>query len=164
MNIILAGMPGSGKTTVSLLLGELLGFCVLDTDALIVERYGNISEIFAKHGEEYFRELESETVKRVSSLDNALISTGGGCLLREENVKRLKANGKIVYLKASLETLCNRLKGDSTRPLLQGDLNKNLQSLLQKRGEVYNSAADYVIDTDCLSPEEVSVKIKELII
>ncbi|MDE6504336.1 MAG: shikimate kinase, partial [Clostridia bacterium] len=119
MNIILAGMPASGKTTVSKELGKILGCKVVDTDALIVEKYGEINGIFQAFGEEYFRDKETETVKEVCTLENAVISLGGGCLLRQKNVELLKNSGKIIYLKTTLETLIERAKGDTSRPLLK---------------------------------------------
>lgn len=164
MNIILAGMPGCGKSTVSRILGKKLGFRVVDTDELIVEKYGAISEIFEKFGEECFRNFETQVVKDVASLDNLVISTGGGCLLREENRALFKSCGKIVFLRTGINTLSVRLEGDTSRPLLKGDMKGRLEKLMHERAPIYENSADIVIDTDNAAPEDVADKITELII
>ena len=161
MNIVLSGMPASGKTTVSKAL-EKLGKKVYDTDGEIVKEHGEITRIFADHGEEYFRNLESKTVEKLSALDGVVIATGGGCLLRQNNVALLKRSGKIVYLRARIETLLKRVEGDTTRPLLQGGAEEKIKKLYKERTPVYERAADIIIDTDGLSPEEIAQRITEL--
>lgn len=159
MNIILAGMPASGKTTVSALLGAALGRKVIDTDALIVEEHGEITQIFARYGEKYFRDLETEAVKKASSAENAVISTGGGCFLRENNALLFKRSGRIIYLKTSLKTLVSRTVGDTTRPLLAGGAEERIEKLLAERRTVYESCADYTVTTDGKTAEEVAAEI-----
>lgn len=161
MNIILAGMPGCGKSTVSAALESYFGFKAVDTDGLIVQKYGPIPEIFEKFGEEGFRLRESEAVKSLKGCDGFAIATGGGCLLREENVRAFKECGKIVYLRTSLEELEKRLQGDNTRPLLAGDLKKKLAGLYRGRSGVYGAAADITVDTDGLTPREICQRIME---
>lgn len=164
MSIVLAGMPGSGKTTVSKLLAEKLKAELLDTDEIIVSRYGAISDIFAQFGEEAFRNFETEVVKEVAAKD-AIISVGGGALLRKENCAAFKsARAKIVFLRAQYETLLSRLQGDNTRPLLQGDTGARLKKLLEERTPLYEAVADITIDTDGIAPEVVAEKIAELAI
>ncbi len=163
MNVVLIGMPASGKTTVAEILGKELGMCVLDTDALIVEKHGEINGIFERHGEEYFRDLESEAVKEVAKAANVVISTGGGCPLRKENVQVLKENGKLIFLRASVDELIRRTAGDGTRPLLKGEREKRLKSLLAVRTPIYEKAADFTVDTDGLAPEEIANEITEFI-
>lgn len=164
MNIVLCGMMGCGKTTVAAELGKF-GHTVVDTDGLIVARYGEINKIFHEHGEEYFRALESEITAEVAkTYDNAVISLGGGCVLREQNVNNLKQSGKIFYLKATPETLIERLKGDKTRPLLRGGLEERVRSVLNARAAVYESAADFVIETDGKTPRQIAELIKEKIL
>lgn len=166
MNIVLAGMPASGKSTVARVLSKLTGREVYDTDEKIVERYGAISEIFAQYGEAAFRNLETEEVKKACALDNLIISTGGGCILRGENVELLKnggAGGKIVYLRTSIDALLSRVNGDGTRPLLQGGAEQKMKKLFEERTPVYERVADFTIDTDGLTPEEIADKIAELI-
>ena len=161
MNIILAGMPGCGKSTVARILGKKLNFRVVDTDELIGEKYGVISEIFEKFGEECFRNFETQVVKEIVTLNDLVVSTGGGCLLREENRTLFKSCGKIVFLRTGIETLSQRLQGDTSRPLLKGDLQNRLQTLMRERAPIYENSADIVIDTDGISPEEVAEKITE---
>ena len=160
MNAVLCGMMGCGKTTVAKEL-EKQGFTAVDTDALIVERYGSIDKIFAEHGEEYFRNIETQITAEVAkNYTNAVISVGGGCVLRAENVKNLKATGKIFYLKTSAETIIKRLKGDSTRPLLKGGLEQKVNSILAARAAIYESVADEAVETDGLSPKQIAEIIK----
>lgn len=165
MNVVLCGMMGCGKTAVSKAYSQLYGVEMVDTDAVIVERHGEISAIFATYGEEQFRNIETSVTKEVaSSFNNAVISLGGGCVLRSENVEALKQSGKIFYLRTKAETIIKRLKGDSTRPLLQGDLEERVNSILAKRSSIYESVADVIIDTDGLTPEEIAKKIRTLIV
>lgn len=160
MNVILCGMMGCGKTTVASAL-EKQGFTAVDTDALIVERFGNIDNIFSSRGEEYFRDLESDITAEVAKkYDGAVISVGGGCVLRDKNVKNLKAGGKIFYLRTKPETIISRLQGDSSRPLLKGDLSEKVNSILKNRAKIYESVADEIVDTDGLSPQDIAAIIK----
>lgn len=161
MNIVLVGMSGSGKTTVSLVLSKLSGMERIDCDEQIELKYGKISKIFEEHGEEYFRNLETEIVKKFSCRHSAIISTGGGCLLRQGNAELLKTNGKIVYLRTSLNEIERRLKGDESRPLLSGDIKGKLKEMLAARESIYSANADIIIDTDGLSAEEVAEAIWE---
>ena len=163
MNVVLTGMPGSGKSTVSKVL-KREGKTVVDTDAEIVKEHGRIADIFAMHGEEYFRKLETQTVIKLAALKDTVIATGGGCILREQNVQAFKrGNCKIVYLRAGYETLLKRVSGNNERPLLAGDVAGKLQKLYAERTPVYEAAADVVIDTDGLTPEQVAQKITEYI-
>ena len=156
MNIVLCGMMGSGKTTVARALENIYGFSVVDTDEIIVRRHGEINAIFRDLGEQAFRDIESQTVKEVSALDGYVISLGGGVGLRRSNVEELKKNGKIFYLRTRAETVIARVKGDSSRPLLQGNLEERVHAILKDRSKVYEEAADVVIDTDDKSPEEIA--------
>lgn len=158
MNIAFIGMSGSGKTTVAKLF-ESFGKKVYDTDEIIVNEHGNITEIFRKSGEDYFRRLETEAVKRLCAIDGVVIATGGGCVLREENVKLLKSCGKIVYLRAAPKTLIERLRGDNARPLLSGDLEERILKLYGERADIYERAADIIIDTDGLTPAQTIQRI-----
>lgn len=163
MNIILCGMMGVGKTTVGLKISELSGRTWYDTDELIAHKHGKISDIFEYYGEEHFRMLETEIVKKLYKEDNLIISTGGGLVLRNENNAMLKENGKIVFLRAKKETLISRVKiYDDSRPLLQGKekaIAKKLDELLEKRTPVYESVADFVVDVDDKSVVKIAKEI-----
>lgn len=165
MNLILCGMMGAGKTSVGKVLAKMTGRIWYDTDDLITEKYGKISDIFSTHGEAYFRGLETETVKTLTAQDNLVISVGGGLVLRQENVELLRQNGKIVFLEATVGTLIQRLQADTTRPLLQTEesLEKRLTKLLSERTPAYERAADYTVDVDKKTPEEIGTEILSLI-
>ena len=145
-------------------MAKLTGYKSYDTDAEIVQKHGNISDIFARFGEAYFRDLETQTVKELAKEQNAILSVGGGLVLRQENVEILKKTGKIVYLRASLDTLTKRLQGDTARPLLQGEeesLQDKLTRLLNARGAIYEKAADLVLDVDDKSPQAIAKQLLE---
>ena len=161
MKLVLCGMMGSGKTTVGKLLAKTLAWEWADTDEYIVERYGDISGLFAQKGDAYFREIETETVKMLAQKDRLVLSTGGGVVLRAENISLLKDNGIVVYLRAKKQTLVERLQGDNTRPLLQkeGSLDDKIECLLQEREGLYEGSADVVLDVDGKTPEEITKEI-----
>ena len=162
MKVTLCGMMGCGKTTVGRVLSKRLGVEVVDTDALIEEKYGKISSIFATQGESYFRDLETECAKELADCDGLVIAVGGGFVLRQENVECLKKQGKIVYLSASKGTLLARLKGDSSRPLLQAEaLSDKLDELIKKRSAVYENVCDFSVEVDKKTPQEVAEEIAE---
>ena len=160
MNLILCGMMGAGKTTVGIKIAKKSGRRWYDTDEVIAQKYGKITDIFVKKGEPYFRDLETKTVKKLSANDNLVISVGGGLVLREENVAILKQSGIIVYLRATKQTLLYRLREDSTRPLLQGEnLADKLDGLLSTRAPIYEKAADYIVCVDKKTPDEIADEI-----
>lgn len=155
-------MMGVGKTTVGVKIAERTGRRWCDTDDLIVEKHGKISDIFARYGEGYFRNLETETVRNLSQENGLVISVGGGLVLKKENNELLKANGKIIFLRATVQTLLNRLQADTSRPLLQNSaetLEEKLTRLLRERTPVYESVADYIVDVDEKSPVEIAEQI-----
>ncbi len=150
-NIILIGFMGSGKSTVGIRLSYRLRRAMEDTDKLIEKEEGRtISEIFAADGENYFRELETACLKKLlRTMKHRIISTGGGLPIREENHALLKKLGTVVYLRAEAETIYERVKHDTSRPLLQGENPKEkIRKLLKERVSVYEMAADIVIDVD----------------
>lgn len=157
---------GAGKTTVGIQIADLTGRRWYDTDGIIVDRYGKISDIFEYYGEAHFRRLETEIVKELVQKDDLIISTGGGLVLKSENNELLKENGKIVFLRASLETLAKRLKVDGERPLLQTstkNIRDRLSRLLKERLPVYESVADYIVDVDNKTPEEAAREILQMV-
>ena len=164
MNMTLCGMMGAGKTTVGKQVAKLVGWRWVDTDEAITQRYGDIKDIFASRGEEYFRRLETGIVKELVQEDGLVISVGGGLVLLEENVSMLQSNGKIVYLRASIETLMERLGSDTERPLLQTkDFEKRLQNLLADRTPIYESAADFTVDVDGKTVDKLAEEIVALV-
>lgn len=166
MNVILCGMMGAGKTTIGIKIAELTGRRWYDTDGLIVDKHGKISDIFEYYGEAHFRRLETEIVRELVQKDNLVISTGGGLVLKKENNALLQENGKIVFLRATLETLAKRLKVDGERPLLQTsteNIRDRLARLLKERAPVYEHVADYVVDVDGKTPEEIAKEIVAIV-
>ncbi len=145
-NIVLTGMPGSGKSTVGKLL-NIDGFTFVDTDEEIIKRCGcSIRELIDSKGEKYFRDLETEVIKDVSSKPCQIISTGGGVILREENVTALKRNGKIFFINADI----GRLLPTDSRPL--SDTAEKLKKLYDERIDIYKATADVIVP-DTATPE-----------
>ena len=148
-NIVIVGMPGSGKTTVSNELGEKLGREVIDTDSEIVARAGmSIPEIFEKFGEEHFRALETQVLADAGKLSGRIISTGGGCVTREENYPLVHQNGTVLWIKRDSD----RLARDGRPISLKSDLNE----LYEKRRASYERFADIIADNNGGIDETVS--------
>lgn len=160
MNIVLCGFMGSGKTVVGNELSKIMGRKFVDTDELIEKDQGvAVKAIFAAHGEEYFRELEFECCKNVAELKNCVVSTGGGALTFDRNVEVLKESGKIVFLDASFDVICDRIGNSNNRPLFR-DRDK-ARELYNERKSKYLSAADYVVDGD-MSARKTAMSIAEI--
>jgi shikimate kinase len=164
MNIILTGFMATGKSEVGKELARLLEMEFIDTDDLIEEKVGmKISEIFAKKGEKFFRDLEAEIAKAVGSWDNYVIGTGGGIVLKQKNIDFLKKNGKIVNLKTSVEKILQRISKSSVRPLLNvKDKELEIEKLLVKRKPYYEKC-DFVVDTTETTPEDAAKKIIKML-
>lgn len=158
MKIFLIGFMGSGKTTVGNLLAKKLNLHLIEMDEIILKKSGkkSISDIFSLKGEEYFRNLETETIKEISQLDNVVVSTGGGIIMKEANHKFLK-KGKVIYLNTSFNVLENRLNGDDSRPLFK-DI-KGAKKLFDLRKNIYENVANQVVLTDNLTIDQVVNKI-----
>lgn len=164
-NIALIGFMGCGKSTISSALHELYGMQVVEMDQEIVNQEGmSISDIFQKHGEEYFRTLETELLIRLQSDNHVVISCGGGVPMRERNVVEMKKNGVVVWLMANPETIYDRVKDNHDRPLLEGNMNvEYISQLMEKRREKYEAAADVRVSTDGRSAEEICEEIMKQI-
>ena len=162
-NIVLIGFMGTGKTSIGRRLAAQLRMRYTDTDDIIERDSGRlISDIFAEDGEQAFRELESEAVRKVSELDNYVISTGGGVVLREANMAELKRNGIIFCLTATAEEIYRRVRHQSHRPLLQTpDPLAKIKSMLEERHPYYVKA-DYMVETTGRSFGEVMAYIKRV--
>ncbi len=153
-NIVLTGMPGSGKSTVAAALQARTGREWIDTDDLIVKNAGkSIPEIFRENGEQAFRDMESAVVAEVSSRGGQIISTGGGAVLRPENVQALKRNGRLVLLERAAETLVPT----DDRPL--ADTREKMDRLWRERETVYRAAADITVRPDS-TPEDAAAEIE----
>lgn len=161
MNIVLIGLPGSGKTTVGSSLSEKINRDFFDSDLEIEKSQGKaINEIF-KNGEEYFRNLETETLKTLLDKENIILASGGGVVERACNLDLLKDH-YVIFLDRSVEDILKDLD-ETTRPLLKDKPYENLKTLADKRREKYLSAADFVVSettaTDTVN--EIIKKLKE---
>ena len=156
-NIVLTGFMGSGKTSVGRFFEENYHIRCVEMDREIENLEGRtISDIFKDEGENYFREVETRTLKEVLAKDNQVISCGGGTVLRRENVELMKNNGVVIWLKASPKVILQRVMEDENRPLLKGKKNiTDIEKIMNERKEKYEEAADVEIDTDGRSVEEV---------
>jgi shikimate kinase len=151
MNIVLIGYRGTGKSTVGKVLAARLGHELVSTDAEIVKRAKqSIPEIVAQHGWEYFRDVESDVCRDLAERDQLVIDTGGGAILRPQNVEVLKRNGKLIWLTATVESITARIGGDTQRPSLTGTKSfvDEIREVLRDRAPKYQTAADHVVQTD----------------
>jgi shikimate kinase len=161
-NIVLTGFMGTGKTEVGRELSRILGWKIIDVDEEIVKaRNMTVNEIFGGMGEPAFRDMETEMIRKVSQNNNVIISTGGGAVLRQENMDILREHGVIICLWASPETILRRTRSNSERPLLQvEDPLKKIKELLEFRRPFYEKA-DFMIETDEKSPFHIAKEILE---
>ncbi len=165
MNIVLIGYRGTGKSSVATMLASRLRWERVSTDAEIVTRAKqSIPEIVKALGWEYFRDLESDVCLDVGGKDSLIIDTGGGAILRPQNVQALKANGRLFWLTAEIPTIEARIGGDTQRPSLTGSKSfiEEIAEVLEKRRPQYRSAADHVIPTDNQSVAQVADAILAL--
>ena len=154
MNVVLIGYRGTGKSTVGKIVAARLGRTLISTDAEIVKRAGqSIPKIVAQHGWDYFRDLESQVCGELAGQDGLVIDTGGGAILRSENVEQLKRNGTLFWLTASVEAITQRIGRDNQRPSLTGTKSfvEEIEEVLRERTPKYQDAADHVITTDSRS-------------
>ncbi|WP_425456451.1 shikimate kinase [Cohnella pontilimi] len=158
-NLIVVGFMGTGKSTVSKLLSQKLGYTGVDTDEEIERRSGRtIPELFASEGEASFRDWESRVIREVLAGDRQVVATGGGAVLREENRLAMLAAGWVVALTADRDTLIRRVSLSAetgNRPLLAGDAAKRVDELLEARRHAYDFA-HVMIDTSRRSPAEIA--------
>ena len=138
-NIFLIGFMGTGKSTVSKELKKMLSMECMEMDDMIVERQGMpISEIFEKYGEDYFRDIESGLLVELKEKNNVIVSCGGGVVLRRENIGHMKDSGRVVLLSATPQTVYDRVKNTTSRPVLNGNMNVGyIGELMEKRREKY---------------------------
>ena len=158
MNIVLIGYRGAGKSAVGRRLAARLERKLVSIDAEIVKRARRtIPEIVAQEGWEYFRDLESDICRELAGHDQLVIDTGGGVILRTENVEALKKNGTVFWLETSVGTIKKRIGGDTQRPSLTGikSFVDEIQDVLQERTPKYQAAADHMIKTDDRSIDQL---------
>ena len=163
-HIFLIGFMGCGKSTNAACLAEMTGARQVEMDQMIVENEGMaIADIFEEKGEAYFRELETELIKSFAGVEPAVISCGGGAVLKEENVRLMKESGKIVLLMAEPGTIYERVKDSTERPVLNGNMNVGyIEELMEKRRPKYETAADVKVATDGKTAEEICGEILEV--
>ncbi len=164
-NIILTGYMGSGKTTVGKNVAKLKDYFFADTDEMIVEQQRrSINEIFAADGELAFRDMETALLRQLidEKREHLVISTGGGMPIRAENRQLLSELGKVVYLKACPATIYNRIKGDTTRPLLKCENPmKRIEEMIAEREPLYEEGASIIVNVDELRQSEAALEIIE---
>ena len=156
-NLVLTGFMGTGKTSLGKLLAEKLGRAFVDIDQKIEQDTGlTIPQIFEKHGEKYFRELEKKVVAEISQRHGLVIATGGGTVKDEENLRLLKNSGVIICLTTEPEEIFRRTERRGERPVLDSDEDRlqTIKNLLAQRQKFY-AQADYTIDTTDWSPLQI---------
>lgn len=156
--IFLIGFMGCGKSTISAYMKEHLHLSVIDTDHYIEKKYEmEIKDIFSTYGEKTFRDYETSSIDEVN--DYEVISTGGGIVEREINIKKMKNLGTIVYLHTPFTEIVNRLKNDKTRPLWNNDLIEDMEKLYQRRSKMYEAYSDVIVDTHNRNANEIVEEI-----
>ena len=160
-SIVLIGMMGAGKSSVGACLSQRTGLRLLDTDEIVASKFRrSIPEMFAKYGEKKFREAETEALRSLPTTKQTIIVTGGGIVLREQNIEILKRFGAIVWLDGDDEVLFARASQKQNRPLLQTENpKKSFSEILAARRPLYANIADIRVDTSVLTDEEVAMAI-----
>jgi shikimate kinase len=162
-NIVLVGFMGSGKTTVGKLIADATGMPLLDMDSIIEARAGRtINEIFADDGEAHFRALERALVQELAATEGNIISTGGGIVLNGQNISDFEETGLVVCLLADAETVLDRVKHDSSRPLLAGDKESKIIALLESRKTLYEAITHKIDTSGRPSPAPTAQEIIDL--
>jgi shikimate kinase len=161
--VVLIGAPGSGKSTVGAALAKVLALDFIDTDQLIEEREGKaITDIFVVDGEPHFRAVELETLKHVLTLNDVVISLGGGAPISDQAQQLINSSeSTVVFLDVSLATAAPRVGFNRDRPLLLGNLRAQWQALSDKRRPIYEALADVSIKVDDMSVEAITSEIEK---
>ena len=164
-NIFIVGLMGSGKTSIGKLLAKRTGRLFIDTDNQIIKESGmTITEIFNKFSENYFRDLEHKVLSKVKSIENHVISTGGGIILKLENIKIMKNSGTIIFLDIDVETQLSRVINKKNRPLLNSNnMVENLVNIKKERDYIYKNISDYIISISEKNKSEIVEEIQNYI-
>ena len=164
-SIVLIGIMGAGKSSVGRCLQRLAGLARFDTDEMVAAQFGiSIPEIFATHGEERFRDAETEELRTLAPDRPAIVVTGGGIVLRRQNVDLLKRLGTVVWLTADEATLFERASRRTDRPLLQNENPRaSFSDLVRNRRPLYAAAADFEVDTSFLTHDKIADEILDKI-
>lgn len=159
---MLIGFMGVGKTTVSKVLSKELNMPEVDMDAYIVKREKmEISDMFETYGEQYFRKVETDCLIEIQKEKGRIVSCGGGVVVKDENIEYMKAGGVILLLTATPQTVYERVKDSTNRPILNGHMNvEYIEELMNKRKARYLEVADIVISTDNKNVREIVGEIK----
>lgn len=159
-NIILIGFMGVGKTSVGKKTAQILNMDFIDTDLLIEKSLGmNVPEIFSRFGEGFFREKESQILSWVANKRNTVVATGGGIVLNPVNINVLSGTGMIVWLKAPVELIYERIQSDGNRPLSYNKSIEDIKSIYSKRHDLYKKYCDFCIDVSGKSIETIALQI-----
>jgi len=160
--IYLIGMMGVGKSSIGRQLAEAMKVPFFDLDQEIEAlAQKSINDIFAIDGEEIFRQLEKKQLRNLPN-ENAVVATGGGIVLDQENRNWLQENGTVVWLTANTDTIVQRLESDRSRPLLQDDVRRKIGELLIARDGLYHQTADFTMSTDGKSVEYIVSQVAKL--
>lgn len=162
-NIVLVGFMGCGKTTIGKKLAVIFGYEFIDMDVEIERKNGmKISEIFKKYGEGAFREMETDLCRELSGRSGCVIATGGGVIKNEENMRLLRENGRVLYIKASPEHIYRNVKNDRSRPLLDGgDKLEKIKTLMEERRPMYEGRSDLTVEITGMRAQRAAAVIKE---
>ncbi len=162
LNLVLIGYRGTGKSTVGKVLARRLHRTLVSTDAEIIKRAKlSVPEIVKQFGWEHFRDLESAVCRDFAAQERLIIDTGGGAILRSENVDALRRSGTLVWLTATVATITRRIGGDTQRPSLTGtkSFTEEIRDVLTERMPKYQGAAHHVVSTDGASTAQVAERI-----
>ena len=160
MNLWLIGMMGSGKTTVGRLVAVGAELPFHDVDLIVQQRLGtSIPDLWEREGEDAFRAIEASVVSELASGQGAVISTGGGAILRKSNRRAMRRSGTVVWLQAPASVLAGRVGGSLERPVLGGGGEDRLAELLESRHHAYEAVAHHTVNTAERTPAEVAVEV-----
>ena len=160
-NIFLVGLMGSGKTTIGKIIAKKLNYKFIDSDALIEEKTGvKVPLIFEYEGEAGFRKRETKILSEIIKMNSIVLATGGGIILSKTNRQMLSKSSIVIYLNATIKELVKRLANDKGRPLIQNvDKETKLRELIDRRGTLYESIADHIIQTKDKRASEIASEI-----